>query len=283
MIFRKIYSKIYFSNFLMILVSKLYLFYKIRIKKNKDYKNLIIKKDKNYGYLIDDNIDKFKIYHLNKLPRYFRGFKFSQKGTIDSYGFNKFFFLPKGANVLNVGANIGEVALGLLENNFNVVAVEADRIQYNILKENKKFFLDNSNTSSFFDIFNIALSNETGIKELYSRPIDNDSTLVKPNKIDERKYKKKIINTYTIDDLLYKYNIDLIVGDVEGHEPEILMGAINTLKKCKYVALDCVEKESNIDTINKTIDILRLNNFKIIKRPDKFSRSVVIGQNRLLA
>ena len=282
MIFRKIYSKIYFSNFLMILVSKLYLFYKIRIKKNIDYKNLIIKKDKNDGYLIDDNIDKFKIYHLNKLPRYFRGFKFSQKGTIETYGFNRHFFLPKGANVLNVGANIGEVALGFLENNFNVVAVEADKIQYNILKENKKFFLDNNNTSSFFDIFNIALSNETGIKEFYSRPIDNDSTLVKPNKIDERKYKKKIINTHTIDDLLYKYNIDLIIGDVEGHEPEILMGATNTLKKCKYVALDCVERESNIDTINKTIDVLKSNNFKIIKRPEKFSRSVVIGQNNLI-
>ena len=281
--FRKIYSKLHFSNILMIMISRLYLFYQIKIKNNHNYKNLLIKKEKDKNYLIYDGISKFKIHNLNKLPRYYRGFKFSQKGTIEGYGFNKYFFLPKGANVLNVGANIGEVALGFLENNFNVVAVKADKIQFNILKDNKNFFLDNKNVKLFFDIFNVALSNDTGIKEFYSRPIDNDSTLVKPKKIDEGKYKKEIINTYTIDDLLYKYNIDLIIGDVEGHEPEILIGATNTLKKCKYVALDCVEKENNIDTIDRTIEVLKSNNFKIIKRPEKFNRSVVIAQNNFIS
>ena len=46
---------------------------------------------------------------------------------------------------------------------------------------------------------------------------------------EEKKYIKQIINTFRIDDLLYQYNVDLIIGDVEGHEPEILMGATNTL------------------------------------------------------
>ena len=99
----------------MIILSKLYLFYKIKILKNQNYKNLNIKKEKDNKYLIYDGISKFKIYHLNKLPRYYRGLKFSQKGTIEGYGFNKYFNLPKGANVLNVGANIGEVALGFLK------------------------------------------------------------------------------------------------------------------------------------------------------------------------
>ncbi len=280
--FRKIYSKFYFSNILMIMLSKLYLFYKIKILKNRNYKNLIIKKEIDNNYLIYDGISKFKIYHLNKLPRYYRGLKFSQKGTIEGYGFNKYFNLPKGANVLNVGANIGEVALGFLENDLNVIAVEADKIQFKILNENKNFFLNNNNTKVFFDIFNTALSNETGKKEFYSRPIDNDSTLVKPNKDEEKKYKKQIINTFTIDDLLYQYNVDLIIGDVEGHEPEILMGATNTLKKCKYVALDCSNEKNGLDTIDETIHVLKSNNFKIVKRPEKFTRPVVIAQNNFI-
>tara|TARA_S200000501_G_C20865162_1_gene761557 strand:- start:3106 stop:3873 length:768 start_codon:yes stop_codon:yes gene_type:complete len=252
------------------------------MKKNNDYKNLIIKKDN--GYLIDDGEDKFKIFHLNKLPRYYRGFKFSQSGTIKDYGLNQFIFLPENSNILNIGANIGEVALGFLHKNFNVNAVEPDMNQYNILKENKKIFDKKYfNSKLIFDIHNIGLSNEQTIKEFYLSPIDNDSTFIQPKNIDRKKYTMIKIESYKIDDLFSHKNIDLIVGDVEGHEPEVLMGATKTLKRCKYVSLDCGKERNGLDTINDTIKILKLNNFKILKRPDeKDNRPVVIGSNNNL-
>ncbi len=280
--FRKIYSIFHFSDYLMIFFSKMYLYYKITMKKNNDYKNLIIKKDN--GYLIDDGEDKFKIFHLNKLPRYYRGFKFSQSGTIKDYGLNQFIFLPENSNILNIGANIGEVALGFLHKNFNVNAVEPDMNQYNILKENKKIFDKKYfNSKLIFDIHNIGLSNEQTIKEFYLSPIDNDSTFIQPKNIDRKKYTMIKIESYKIDDLFSHKNIDLIVGDVEGHEPEVLMGATKTLKRCKYVSLDCGKERNGLDTINDTIKILKLNNFKILKRPDeKDNRPVVIGSNNNL-
>ena len=252
------------------------------MKKNNDYKNLIIKKDN--GYLIDDGEDKFKIFHLNKLPRYYRGFKFSQIGTVKDYGLNQFIFLPENSNILNIGANIGEVALGLLNKNFNVYAVEPDINQYNILKENKKIFDKKYfNSKLIFDIHNIGLSNEQTIKEFYLSPIDNDSTFIQPKNIDRKKYTMIKIESYKIDDLFTHKNIDLIVGDVEGHEPEVLMGATKTLKRCKYVSLDCGNERNGLDTINDTIKILKLNNFKILKTPDgKDNRPVVIGSNNNL-
>ncbi len=277
--FRKIYSIFDFSDFIMIFFSKLYLFYKIIIRKNKSYKNLKIKK--NNGYLIDDGNDKLKIFHLNKLPQYYRGFKFSQYGLIKGYGFNEFIFLPEGSCVLNVGANIGDIALGFLNHNLNVKAVEPDINQYNILEENKKFF-DKKNTNSklFFEIYNCGLSNETGTKKFYLNSKSNDSTFIEPNYNDKKKYKTLTIKAHKIDELFVQSNIDLIVGDVEGYEPEILMGATNTLKKCKYVALDCGNERNGQDTIDDTIKILKLNNFKIIKIPEKKDpRPVVIGSN----
>lgn len=280
--FRKIYSLFHFSDYLMVLITKLYLFYKISIKKNYDYKNLTIKKDN--GYLIDDGEEKFKIFHLNKLPRYYRGFKFSQSGTIKDYGLNESIFLPAKSNILNVGANIGEVAIGFLNKNYNVHAAEPDMSQYNILKENKKIFYKKYfNSKSTFDIYNIGLSNEQTVKEFYLNPIDNDSTFIYPENIDKKKYKMIKIKSYRIDDLFADKNIDLIVGDVEGHEPEVLMGATKTLKRCKYVSLDCSCERNGLDTIDDTIKILKLNNFKIIKKPNiGDNRPVVIGSNTSL-
>ena len=281
--FRKIYSIFHFSDFLMIIISKFYIFYKRKILKDFNYKSLNIEKDN--GYIINDGVDKFKIYHLNKLPRYYRGSKFSWNGTMLSYGFKEFFYLEEGSTVLNVGANIGETALGFLENNLNVKAVEPDINLFNILKENKKYYeKKRKNSKVLFEIYNIALSDVKDKKKFYTRPKRNDSTLVEPTNDRKNYYKCEIINTYKIDDLFSKDKIDLIVGDVEGHEPEILMGASNTLKNCKYVALDCSDERNGEITIDETIKVLESNNFTIIRKPGSkeninFIRPIVIGRN----
>ena len=190
--------------------------------------------------------------------------------------------MPEYSNILNISANI-ELPWAL-NKNFNVNAVEPDISQFNILKENKKFFEEkNINSKLIFDIYNFGLSDEQTIKEFYLRPNENDSTFVQPTNIDRKKNKMIKLKSYKIDDLFSNKNIDLIVGDVEGHEPEVLMGATETLKRCKYVSLDCSKERNGLDTINDTIKILELNNFKILKTPEKKdNRPVVIGSNNNL-
>jgi FkbM family methyltransferase len=279
--FRKIYFLFNKSDSLMLLIAHLYIFFKIYILKNYEYKKIIIKK--NTSWLINDYETEFNILSLNKLPRYFRGLRFTQNKTIEEYGYNKLFTLSKYSNVLNVGANIGEVAMGFLNHNLNVKAVEADISQFNILLRNKKIF-DTRNLDSklSFNLYNVALSNKNKLTNFYLNPENNDSTLIKPNSREIKKYNIIKIQTKKIDDIIAEdEKIDLIVGDVEGSEPEVLKGAIKSLKKCKYVSLDCSIERNGKDTINQVINLLKLNNFEIINEPRKNIRFAVIARNKI--
>lgn len=272
------YKELKKYNFIMIIYVRFYLFIRINIAKNKDYKNVRITKI-NDSYLLEDGEDKFQIYHLNKILRYLKGIKFSQEGTIIGYGYGDFFNLEPGSYVLNIGANVGEVSIALLRKNLNVIAVEPDLIQFNLLKKNILFYKKNIKSKATCELYNFALSNEEEVKEFYSMAEHNDSTLIKP-KVDKlNRYKISSIKTRKISSVFANKKIDLIIGDVEGHEPQILIGAGEKLKNVKYVCLDCSYENNGKSTIEEVTKILKFNNFTIINNPYENIRFTVIGKN----
>ena len=70
-------------------------------------------------------------------------------------------------------------------------------------------------------------------------------------------------------------NIKLLKIDAEGYEPEVLEGAVNTLKEIEYVSVDFgsergVKQENTVAEVNK---IMYENNFHLYK----FSEFRIIG------
>ena len=278
--FRKIYSLFPKNDSFMLLITNLYYFYKVYIQKKREYRKIIVKR--NNSFLINDSESEFNILSLNKLPRYYRGIRRSQNETIKDYGYNNLFTLREYSSVLNIGANIGEVAMGFLNHNLNVKALEADISQFSILLKNKQIFdRRNFKKKLSFQVFNVGVSNKNEFMKFYLRPESNDSSLIKPNFKDIKNYDVIKIWTKKIDDIISpEEKIDLIVGDLEGSEPEALKGARRTLKKCKYVSMDCSNERNGKDTINQVINILKSYNFEIINKPSKNIRSAVIACNK---
>ena len=278
--FRKIYSLFPKNDSFMLLITNLYYFYKVYIQKKREYRKIIVKR--NNSFLINDSESEFNILSLNKLPRYYRGIRRSQNETIKDYGYNNLFTLREYSSVLNIGANIGEVAMGFLNHNLNVKALEADISQFSILLKNKQIFdRRNFKKKLSFQVFNVGVSNKNEFMKFYLRPESNDSSLIKPNFKDIKNYDVIKIWTKKIDDIISpEEKIDLIVGDLEGSEPEALKGARRTLKKCKYVSMDCSNERNGKDTINQVINILKSCNFEIINKPSKNIRSAVIACNK---
>ena len=83
--------------------------------------------------------------------------------------------------------------------------------------------------------------------------------------------KKETVNVVTIDNFCKKNNIkkiDLLKIDTEGHEAEVLEGASKMLKKnIKYILIEFHFSKLYKDySVNKIEQILKKNNFKIVKK-----------------
>jgi len=78
---------------------------------------------------------------------------------------------------------------------------------------------------------------------------------------------KVIVPVEKLDNIKTENNIKLLKVEAEGFEPEVLEGAIDTLKKVQYVAVDFGPERGyeQKDTIIEVNNFLLENNFQLIK------------------
>jgi FkbM family methyltransferase len=131
----------------------------------------------------------------------------------------------QGDLALDIGANIGYSTLSLCKNMKKIIACEPDDRSRKILKKNIKL----NNFKEKVQVYKFAISNKEGKKVFYLSKHPNLSAFNK-----NKKYwtKKKEVQTRTIDSLNIIPNF--IKMDLEGHEIEVIQGAINSLKKTKF-------------------------------------------------
>lgn len=130
----------------------------------------------------------------------------------------------KGKNAIDIGANKGIYTYYLSKNVKHVYCFEP-------LLECCKY-IDNYSANNI-SIYNCALSNETGIFELYV-PIINKRLVYTRSSLKQPtgSFNKSIIKVKTLD--MYKLeNIGFIKIDVEGVEMSVLEGSIKTITNCK--------------------------------------------------
>ncbi len=136
--------------------------------------------------------------------------------------------------VIDIGANSGEFII-LSKNAFPsspILAFEPISNEYNKIRN--AFESDKS-----IEIVNKALGGQTGDAEIFVGDFSPSSSIVKP---ERENYKVEKIKLDVLDNYLasFKNNSNVFCKiDVEGYELEVLKGATESLKKIKYLYLEC--------------------------------------------
>lgn len=149
--------------------------------------------------------------------------------------------------VIDCGANIGELNLALKEKDISIkyIAFEPEKSVFNCLEINNK---EDKN-----ELFNIGLSNESGVKKFYIDTEGGNSSFVD---FGSENYKE--IEVIQLDKIIPKdRKIKLLKIDAEGYEPEVLEGAKNILNNIDYISVDFGGERG----LNEETTIIEVNNF----------------------
>ena len=154
--------------------------------------------------------------------------------------------LPSIANpvIVEVGAHIGTDTVKiarLLQQPFTYLAIEPDKRNFENLQE----------VCSEYDITLIpaVISNKSGLINFWQSTTKSDfNSLKKPIRSAARpkgtEFKSIKVQSFTLDKLAELYQlpkVDLLWMDVQGAELEVIEGAIEILKKTRYLYTECQE------------------------------------------
>ena len=139
---------------------------------------------------------------------------------------------PFKSSVVVVGSHIGSVLVPLSKHCKKVVAFEADVKNYTLLSYNLAL-----NHCENVNAHNLAVGEKNGIVKIKRNLINTGNTSIATAE-------KKIENTYseaemvTLDDVIELNTIDLMIMDIEGYEPQALVGASEVLEKTSMLYIE---------------------------------------------
>ena len=184
---------------------------------------------------------KFKLFQAseNKLIRFYSdksrffwlyraGIKSRGSFLYNSYCLNKIYF-SKSDIVIDCGANAGDLLIELSKyiDQSNYIAIEPNPIDFNCL------YLNCPSSK----LLNIALGKENDVLDFFISTRGGDSSIIKPKIFSDIKK----VNVIKLDSLIINLEIKrikLLKIEAEGYEPEVLLGAKDSLKICEYIAVD---------------------------------------------
>lgn len=178
-------------------------------------------------FWVHDGIELMAATEIWRIRRYlYRDIAGRRRKLLSSYRGGGKVPLTQDANVINFGANIGEVALGLAARGCSVIALEPDPNVIPALLLNTK--------DKPIHVMPVAAWHTDGPLPLYVESEKADTSAINHDG------EKILACGRTIDSIVDDAGLDsvhLIVGDAEGGEPEILQGATETLKRTRYVSI----------------------------------------------
>jgi FkbM family methyltransferase len=162
-----------------------------------------------------------------------------------------------GDTVINIGANIGELAITLAERGAAVLAIEPDPSVLPLLRANA--------AERSIEVVPFAAWNADGPLEMYLASESADTSVFNVTK------DRFTANATRIDTMMRGRSIErvrLIIGDAEGAEPEALEGAAETLKITDYVSIRASAERCGESTLEACEAILARSGFDILYREE---------------
>lgn len=212
--------------------------------------------DANGIHWVTDGIDRMAV-----LPG--RSFRFYRTGikhrltTLTGRYLRGLVPIPAGAFVINFGANIGEIAVEMVNAGASVMAVEPDSGILPLLRANA--------AGRNIEVMPFAAWKENAELNLYLNTDSADSSVFNPSD------RSTVVTGKTIDALMEERGIErvhLLIGDAEGAEPEVLQGAEKTLRMTEYVSVCASAERCGERTLEACEALLKGKGFNIIFREE---------------
>ena len=177
-------------------------------------------------------------------------------------------FIKSGTDSIDVGVYRGVYSYEMSKYSEKVHSFEPNPIIFKYINKNLKKFIKN------IHLYNFALSNQNKTMNL-KIPIRNSNsnkeifeeyyemgkaTIHNENNFEN--YENFEIQTKKIDELNFDNKISFIKIDVEGHELEVIEGAINTIKRDKPVLLVEIEKQYTKKEVAESINFINSLGYK---------------------
>ena len=170
--------------------------------------------------------------------------------------------------VLDCGANVGELFFSFKYNNLDIqyMGFEPDKDVFKCLEQN---------INNGYQV-NKALGKENTTKKLFIDSEGANTSLVNFGTSSEYE-----VDTITLDSLKLD-NVKLLKMDAEGYEPEVLLGATNSLNKINLISVEYgnergVEEKS---TIVEVTNFLYNHGFKLVA--DSRERKIGLFENKVI-
>ena len=163
--------------------------------------------------------------------------------------------------VVDVGANSGDLLLAIDKDSTKYLGFEPVMSEFAALQKNVR-------SGRYLNALQVALGKTNGRVSFFVSTAHGDSSVLEPaNGFTEMQE----VEMRTLDDVLAGFDdlfcegIDLLKIEAEGYEPEVLQGAKETLKKCKFVTVDGGPERGKYaeSTIEACITILLEQGFKL--------------------
>jgi len=138
----------------------------------------------------------------------------------------------KGENIVDAGAFTGDSVdqfTRMIPDYGKIFSIEMDKVNYNSLLKNIKKYRD-------IYCYNVGLSDKNG-EAVY---FEDDCSSRFETKDDNSQTNRISVETTTLDSLLKDEQIDFIKMDIEGAEPDALMGSKEIIRKFKPKCAICV-------------------------------------------
>ena len=242
---------------------------------NRDKKRRINTFIDNENTKIYDSVFTLDLINKGKIVNYERGIAQRLRYLAKVYGLGEIIPINRKDRIINVGANIGEVTIWCCLNGADVLSIEGNPFAYECLKSNCYGF----NTK----LFNEVLWKENSEVTFRNQNGGTSSTIVGIGDLPPGQ--DNVVQAKTLDTIYEQAfqnnltSIKAIVGDVEGAEPELLMGSQKLIKKVQYISLDCgPERIGKVSSWDLVAEYLKTNNFKILHHKNS-GRRVLIAKN----
>ena len=231
---------------------------------------------------VDDGMRKIYVPHVRLAADFQTGISARLEAVAEKYLGQTGYAPREGDVVVDIGAGLGEFTLWCAAAGARVIAFEPDPLAFECLQKNTGAFPN-------VEIHPFALWKEHTNLRLHGSLDTRESSLIEDGKANTR---NSDVVAWPLDQVQFLARlpvIDLMKVDGEGVEPEIIAGAVRTLRRTRIVAVDVGATDRRPNLKARVAAALSGENFRIVDhdRSDTMLalNSAMVGptNNRVLA